>query len=79
MKKFIFALTLLPTVAYAQAPTPPQEYTIKLTAPEVDIVGKALGLLPYSEVALLIQKLREQIVAQQQSNPNKPVDEKDKK
>lgn len=64
----------------AKAQQQPQEYTIKLTAAEVDIVGKGLGLLPYQDVALVIQKLREQIVAQQ----NKPVDgqsssEKDKK
>lgn len=68
-----WAALVMPTLAFAQSSIPPQEYTVKLTAPEVDIVGKALGSLPYQEVALLIQKLREQIVAQQQ---NKPVDEK---
>lgn len=80
MKKFNFAyyfatvaLAMAWSVAFAQAPQVPAEYSVKLTAPEVDIVGKALGAMPYQDVALLIQKLREQIVAQQQA---KPVDEK---
>lgn len=58
-------IVMAATTAQAQTPVPPSEYSIKLTAPEVDIVGKALGAMPYSEVALIIQKLRQQIVDQQ--------------
>ncbi len=68
---YIAALSVAPIITPAIAQ--PQEYTIKLTTAEVDIVGRSLGKLPYEDVALLIQKLREQIVSQQQ---NKAVDEK---
>jgi len=76
MKKLIVIACLLPTLAYSQPVQQPTEYTIKLTAAEVDIVGKGLGLLPYQDVALIIQKLREQIVAQQSATAVKPVEEK---
>lgn len=78
MRKLIMiavALTMIPLVSYAQpAAQQPQEYTIKLTTAEIDIVGKALGTLPYQEVALIIQKLRQQIVDQQSAN--KPDEKK---
>jgi hypothetical protein len=67
MKRIAVALCFLSTTCFAQT----QEYTIKLTTVEIDIVGKGLGELPYKDVALLLQKLREQIIAQQ-----KAVDEK---
>lgn len=70
MKKLIIVLSFLPTLAFAQVPQPLIEYTVKLTAAEIDIVGKALGKMSYEDVALLIQKLRQQIVEQQ----NKPVE-----
>lgn len=69
------ALTMIPLVSYAQPAAQPQEYTIKLTTAEIDIVGKALGTLPYQEVALIIQKLRQQIV-DQQSQSAKPDEKK---
>lgn len=49
--------------------TQPAEYTLKLTAPEVDLIGRGLGTQPFSEVAPLIQKLRSQVVEQQQPKP----------
>lgn len=74
MKKIlIIACCVLPTLACSQPVQQPVEYTIKLTAAEVDIVGKGLGLLPYQDVALIIQKLRQQIVDQQSA---KLVDDK---
>ncbi len=78
MKKSLIAIAfLLPTFAFAQTPQP-QEYTIRLTAQEVDIVGRALGKLPYEDVALIIQKLRQQIVEQQSIAGQQPpkVEEK---
>lgn len=78
MKRLIFggyAFCLMCGTVLAQPVQQPQEYTIKLTAAEVDIVGKGLGLLPYQDVALIIQKLRQQIV-DQQLVATKPVEEK---
>lgn len=78
MKKLLIigGCCFLPTALYAQTPVQPQpaEYTIKLTTAEIDIVGKALGTQPYQDVALIIQKLRQQIVEQQSA---KPVDKKE--
>lgn len=73
MKKLILIIgCLASSMAHAQqaAPQPVAEFTVKLTGAEVDIVGNALGRMPYQDVALIIQKLRQQIVEQQ----NKPVD-----
>jgi len=60
--------------AYAQQPS---EFTIKLTGPELDTIGKGLGTQPFNDVAPLLQKLREQVAAQQpkQQEPAK-VEEK---
>lgn len=66
----IIAALLVPSLALAQQPSP-QEFTLKLTAAEVQTVGKALDELSYKEAAPVIQKLREQII--QQQTPPKPV------
>lgn len=42
------------------------ELTLKLTGKELDIVANALGQRPYVEVAQLLQKIGQQIQAQQQ-------------
>jgi hypothetical protein len=62
MKRFILIGMLVATPAFAQQPT---EYTIKLTPAELDTIGKGLGDVPFKEAAPLLQKLREQIAAQQ--------------
>lgn len=72
MKKLIFSALLTLTIpAYSQPATPPNEYNLKLTSAEIDILGEALGKLSYEKVAVLIQKIRQQIVAQQQPEPPK--------
>lgn len=79
LNKYMYtaAIVVSAGVAHAQpAVQQPVEYTIKLTAAEVDIVGKGLGLLPYQDVALIIQKLRQQIVEQQSVSP-KTMDKKE--
>lgn len=58
----IAAFALIATAAVAQE----KEYTFKVTASEVNTIGKALGKLTYDEVAALVQKLRVQIEAQNQ-------------
>lgn len=57
---FVAALAV-PTLAQQQI----TEYTLKITPAEVETVGKALGKLPFEDVAKLIQKLQTQIVEQQ--------------
>ncbi len=44
-----------------------QEFTVKLTGPELDIVGKGLGTQPFNDAAPILQKLRDQVVAQQKT------------
>lgn len=79
MKKYIFIGMLLSTAAYAQQ----QEFTIKLTGPELDIIGRGLGEVPFKDAAPILQKLREQVAAQQQNlnvqQQQKSIDNSDKK
>lgn len=71
MKRLIIAaLMVAPSLALAQQPSP-QEFTLKLSASELDIVGKALEEIPFKTAAPLMQKLRQQIMEQQ--TPPKPV------
>lgn len=51
-----------------------ETYTLTLEGKEVDLIGVALGNLPYKEVALLITKLRQQVINQQMKQ-NQPVEE----
>lgn len=50
-------------------PVMAQEVSLKVTNDDVNTIGKALSKLPFDEVAPLIQKLRTQIVEQQQPVP----------
>jgi len=50
-----------------------KNYTINLTAKDIEIIMSAIKLLPYQDAHLLINKLNEQI----QKEFNKSVDEKD--
>lgn len=59
---FILALAV-PTLAQQQAP----EINLKVNNSELETIGKALGKLTFDEVAPLIQKLRTQVVEQQQA------------
>lgn len=52
--------------AWAQQP-PPQEFTIRLTLPELQLIGTALTKRPYEDVAPLLAKLNEQVAAQQKA------------
>lgn len=73
MKKLlIMSAVLISTAAFAQAPSP-QEFNLKINSQQLELLGKALGKLPFDEVAPLMQQLRQQVV--EQSLP-KPVDKK---
>ena len=57
---FAFAFAIPALAQQAQ-----QEVTLKVTNDDVNVIGRALGKLPFDEVAGLVQKLRSQIVEQQ--------------
>lgn len=59
-------LTLNYAVAQSSQSQSQQEYNLKVTGVELDLIGRALGLMPYNDVASLVQKLRQQVVEQQQ-------------
>ena len=64
--KLILAASLIVSPAMAQEQSSqPSEYVLKITPQELDLLGKALGGLPYNNVAPLLQKLRSQVVEQQ--------------
>lgn len=65
LKKYLLVAFVLvwATPSIAQAPA---EYNFKLTPADVELIGKALGKLPYEDVAVLFQKLRQQAAEQQQ-------------
>lgn len=73
MNRLIFIPAIFfATVANAQAPqqpTPSTVYTITITAQELDTIGNGLGSMPFKDAAPLINKLREQVMAQ-----NKPAE-----
>lgn len=76
MKRYIIIGLLFSTSAFAQAPAPaPQQptFTVTVTAQELDAIGNALGKAPFEVAAPIIQKLREQVIAQSKSvdNPEK--------
>lgn len=71
MKKLLLigAAVLFATSAVAQE----REYDLRVTATEVNLIGKALGKLSFDEVAPIIDKLRNQVAIQNQ--PSKPVEQ----
>jgi hypothetical protein len=73
MKRALLAAVLLATPSFAQAPQTTPEYTLKLTLPELQTIGKALTKQPYEEVAGLLNNLNAQISAQQKAI-NPPVE-----
>lgn len=75
----VFGLLIVPTLALAQNNQPtaaPSEYVIKIKGVDLDKIGKALGKLPFEEVAELMQILRQQVYEQQ--SKAKPVDGSEK-
>jgi hypothetical protein len=80
----IMVAMLVAVPAYAQAPSappvPPDNYTITVTPKELDTIGNGLGSMPFNDAAPLIQKLRQQAMAQNKSSePAKAVDNSEKK
>lgn len=64
MKKLfiIGAVALFTTASVAQE----RDYDLRVTATEVNLIGKALGKLSFDEVAPIIEKLRNQVAVQNQ-------------
>jgi hypothetical protein len=69
MKRIFLMLTLVAFPTVLQAQEVPQTYQLMVTVPEINVIAKGLGTLPYNDVAPLMQKLQQQITSQQ-----KPVD-----
>lgn len=63
MRTFI-ALVMMTSAAFAQS----KEYVLKLSPEEVNLIGKLLEAQPYRDVAVLVAKLRAQIVAQEKKD-----------
>lgn len=78
-RSIIFGAILFATAANAQAPTPTVNFTITVTAQELDTIGNGLGGMPFKDAAPLINKLREQVIAQTKPKDEKPVDNSEKK
>ncbi len=57
----------------------PQEFSLKVTPAEVDLIGKGLGSMPFNDVAPLINKLRAQVMEQQKLVEQKPTATEPKK
>lgn len=62
MKKYLLAFVMFAAPSYAQQPT---DYNIKVTSAELDIISEGLQTQPFGKVFPLINKLRDQIIAQQ--------------
>ncbi len=84
MKYLVIPFILLSTSAFAQEA--PKTFSLVLDMQEIAVVGKGLGMLPYGEVAPLMQKLQIQINQQQQIKKpseageiNKPAEDKNPK
>lgn len=78
------ALALATTNVNAQQPTSPQagateaSVTLTVTQSELAVIGKALGKLPFEEVAGLFQKLQQQVSSAQAKPPSAPTPESGK-
>ena len=78
MKNYLYAAAIACSIAtvslaYAQQQQE-REFEIKVNNKDIELIGKALGKLPFEEVAPLFQKLQVQI--QQQNMPKPPVEPK---
>jgi hypothetical protein len=76
--KYSVSILMLSTAAIAQQPNQspqPKEYVLRLTPDDVNVIGKALGRLPFDDVAMVIQSLRAQII--DQNTPKQPSTSKE--
>ena len=71
IKKLIFILlVMVPTLAFTQ--DAPKEFNLKVNSTDIQLLGEALGMLPYGKVAPLMQRLQIQI--NEQNQVSKPVE-----
>lgn len=64
----------VPVLAQQAPPPPAKVYTLKdLTPQDIGLIGKGLAKLPYEEVAVLLNKLQQQISAQDQPPAPEPT------
>ncbi len=73
MHKLIWPIAFVAAFAVPVMAQQPSELTFKVTPAEVDVIAKGLESQPYKDVVPLLQKLREQFVAQQAKPEVVPV------
>lgn len=77
MRKILICVALFSTSAIAQpvqnSVQQPSEYTLKVTPADTDLIAEGLQTQPFGKVVPLINKLREQIIQQQQALNKSPV------
>jgi hypothetical protein len=67
--KWLLAWLLLTTSAMAQQPA---QYILTLTPEQLNLIGKALGKLPYEDAWQIIGVIQQQAVKQQQEAAKPP-------
>ena len=68
MRKTIPAIVLLfSALGQPASAQSPQTYTLTITAADVTVIGQALGVRPYNDVASIIAKMQAQINAQNEA------------
>lgn len=79
MKRYLLITSVvLVWASIANAQQQPPEYVLKVTPTELDIISEGLQTQPFGKVVPLINKLRDQVIAQQPKviDPPKPEDKK---
>lgn len=75
MKRYLLAFALILSHGLiadrAQAQDAPKEFTVTVTAPELNKVAQALRKQPYEDVAELLSKLQQQAIRQQTPETSK--------
>lgn len=64
--------------AHAQQQQPQQVFTLQISEPDLNVIGQALGKMPYEMSAGVIARLQQQVNAQMEAE-KKAADPKSKK
>jgi len=73
------ALVVLPLLLSGPVLAQEKTFTLTVTSPQVQTIGRALAELPYKDVAVLIQQLQAQIAAQDKPTPPPPAPDPESK
>ena len=73
--KFLLTTVVIVALSHSANAQAPSEYSLKVSPAEVDLIGKAIGFLPYNDAFPLINKLRQQVFEQQPKSEAKTGDQ----